>query len=545
VIICGLGPVGQLLALLLGDRRVKTLAFDREHEPYALPRAAVIDDEVLRILQSVGLDQAVLADAQVQPGASIITAGGRAVEVFRSRTGRLGHPPLVSINQPTMERTMLSALADRPTVEVRRWLTLETIERRADRVEIGARPTNGGVLERISASWLVGCDGASSGARSDLEIAFEGRTAPQRWIVVDALVDRPLSRVPHPYFIGRAYRPAVTLPMSPGRHRWEWMLHPGEDPAPHLEPEAVRRAVSEWLDGEHAEIERAVAYTFHTRMAAPWRRGRVLLAGDAAHLMPPFAGQGFSSGARDAGNLAWKLATVIGGASASLLDSYERERRPHVAAMQRLANVMGSFVQSTSPLRVRARDLLLSGIGTEPGSSACWPRTSSRYRPTAMAHSRRGLRGSPSAAPSGRCSHKRSASTIALARAGRSSHSTRRRLSRPPAHPSSIRATTPIGSELTTRAGRFCARIATCSPAEDRRTSAARSTHGGKSRHPNPTPRNVTDHGHSHRAHRPPRQGSRRRRRLSAARHRHGRERASRRRELPDLQRAPSRADPD
>jgi 3-(3-hydroxy-phenyl)propionate hydroxylase len=110
VIICGLGPVGQLLAVLLGDQGVATLAFDREHEPYCLPRAAVIDDEVLRILQAAGLDAAVLADAQVMPGASIVTAAGRPVEVFRARTSRLGHPPLVSINQPSLERTLLAAL---------------------------------------------------------------------------------------------------------------------------------------------------------------------------------------------------------------------------------------------------------------------------------------------------------------------------------------------------------------------------------------------------------------------------------------------------
>src|SRR6188472_2949432 len=109
VIICGLGPVGQLLALLLGDRGVHTLALDRDPEPYLLPRAAVIDDEVLRIFQAVALDRAVLADAQVQPGASIVTAAGRPVEIFRSRLGRLGHPPFVSINQPAMERTMLAA----------------------------------------------------------------------------------------------------------------------------------------------------------------------------------------------------------------------------------------------------------------------------------------------------------------------------------------------------------------------------------------------------------------------------------------------------
>jgi 3-(3-hydroxy-phenyl)propionate hydroxylase len=362
VAICGLGPVGQLLALLLAERDVRTLAFDRDPEPYALPRAAVIDDEVLRIFQAVGLDEAVLADAQVQPGASIVTAEDRVVEVFRARTGKLGHPPLVSINQPAMERTMLRALEDRPSVETRRNLTLEVVDRRADHVDIQVRPTGGGRSERITASWLIGCDGAASAVRSRLQIPFVGKTAPQRWIVVDARVDRPLGKVPHPHFVGHAERPVVTLPMSPGRHRWEWMLHPGEDAAPLLRSEAISEAIAEWLDGETVEIERAVVYTFHTRMAARWRRGRVLLAGDAAHVMPPFAGQGFSSGARDAANLAWKLADVLDGAPTSLLDTYEAERRPHVAAMQRTANMMGGFVQATSPRRVTLRDAFLHAL---------------------------------------------------------------------------------------------------------------------------------------------------------------------------------------
>jgi 3-(3-hydroxy-phenyl)propionate hydroxylase len=355
-----------LLALLLAERDVRTLAFDRDPEPYALPRAAVIDDEVLRIFQAVGLDEAVLADAQVQPGASIVTAEDRVVEVFRARTGKLGHPPLVSINQPAMERTMLRALEDRPSVETRRNLTLEVVDRRADHVDIQVRPTGGGRSERITASWLIGCDGAASAVRSRLQIPFVGKTAPQRWIVVDARVDRPLGKVPHPHFVGHAERPVVTLPMSPGRHRWEWMLHPGEDAAPLLRSEAISEAIAEWLDGETVEIERAVVYTFHTRMAARWRRGRVLLAGDAAHLMPPFAGQGFSSGARDAGNLAWKLAAALQGAPDSLLDSYERERGPHVAAMQRTASLMGSLVQATGERRVRARDRFLKAIDGTP-----------------------------------------------------------------------------------------------------------------------------------------------------------------------------------
>ena len=364
--ICGLGPVGQLLALLLGDHGVRTLAFDREPEPYDLPRAAVVDDEVLRIFQAIGLDAAVLADAQLAPSASIVTSDGRAVEFIRLDVGRLGHPPLVSINQPAMERTMLAALERRATVELRRGLTLESLDRRADHVDAYVRPSDGGRTEQISARFLVGCDGAGSAVRTRLQVPFEGRTAPQRWIVVDALVDRPLRRVPYPYFVGRAARPMVTSPMSPGRHRWEWMLHPGEDAAPHLEPAAIHRAVAEWLDGERAEIERAVVYTFHTRMATAWRRGRVLLAGDAAHLMPPFAGQGFSSGGRDAGNLAWKLAAVLDGAPERLLDTYEQERRPHVAGMQRLARLVGGLVQCTTRGRVGGRDRFLKAIDGTP-----------------------------------------------------------------------------------------------------------------------------------------------------------------------------------
>jgi 3-(3-hydroxy-phenyl)propionate hydroxylase len=291
-----------------------------------------------------------------------VTADGRPVEVWSAQVGRLGHPPLVSINQPSLERTMLAALEQRDSVEVRRGLTLEAIDRRADRVDVYARPTGGGVTERLSGRFLIGCDGGGSAVRARLQIPFEGKTAPQRWIVLDARVDRPLAKVSHPHFVGRAERPLVTLPMSPGRHRWEWMVHPDEDPTPYMQPDALRRAVDEWLEGETAEIERAIVYTFHTRTAETWRRGRVLLAGDAAHVMPPFAGQGFSSGARDTANLAWKLAAVLDGAPDALLDSYEQERRPHVAAMQRTANLMGGIVQSTSPVRVQVRDAFLKAI---------------------------------------------------------------------------------------------------------------------------------------------------------------------------------------
>jgi 2-polyprenyl-6-methoxyphenol hydroxylase-like FAD-dependent oxidoreductase len=322
VLICGLGPVGQILAHLLGACGVRTIAVEAAAAPYNLPRAAVIDDEVLRILQSVGLDDAVLREAQPQRSVSYMTAAGRVVEVLRPEHGNLGHPPLVSVHQPSIERTMIAALAELPSVEARWGQRLEVLDRRAEHVVAWVRPADGGRARAVKTRWLVGCDGANSSVRCRLGIPFGGFTFAQRWLVVDASVDRPLRRVPNPCFVGDPERPVVTLPMSPGRHRWEWMLHPGEDPDPFLDPATIAQRIAAWLDGECVEVERAVIYTFHARTAARWRAGRVLLAGDAAHVTPPFAGQGLSSGVRDAANLAWKLDAVLGGAPERLLDTY-------------------------------------------------------------------------------------------------------------------------------------------------------------------------------------------------------------------------------
>ena len=360
VLICGLGPVGQLLALLLGDLGVRTVAVDEAFEPYDLPRAAVTDDEVLRIFQAVGLDETILADTQIQPAVTYITSRGRRIDILRTEHGDLGQPPLVSINQPSMERTMVAALAQRGRVDMRWGHRLEVCDRAADHVTAWLRPVTGGRATPLCARYLVGCDGGRSTVRSRLQIPFGGSTFAQRWLVVDALVDRPIAKVPHPHFAGDTRRPMVSSPTSPGRHRWEWMVHPGEDPAPLLEPAHIRELMQPWIAGERAEIERAVVYTFHARTAARWRVGPVLLAGDAAHLMPPFAGQGFSSGARDAANLAWKLDAVLHGAPDRLLDTYEAERRPHATSMQKLAVRWGGVVQTADPRLGALRDGALS-----------------------------------------------------------------------------------------------------------------------------------------------------------------------------------------
>ena len=161
VLICGLGPVGQLLALLLGDLGVHTISIDAAHEPYNLPRAAVIDDEVLRIFQAAGVDEPILENAQVQPAVSYVTAGAVRFEGFRPVHGELGHPPLASIHQPSMEHTMLAALEERGAVELRWGKRLETIDRGAEHVTAWVRPVGGGRAEELRARYLVGCDRCS------------------------------------------------------------------------------------------------------------------------------------------------------------------------------------------------------------------------------------------------------------------------------------------------------------------------------------------------------------------------------------------------
>ena len=269
---------------------------------------------------------------------------------------------------------------ERRGVDLRWEDRLDALDRRADHVSAWVRRVAGGRTRQLRARYLIGCDGARSAVRSRLRVAFGGSTFVQRWLVVDALVDRPLATAGHPHFVGDVERPIVCLPMSPGRHRWEWMLEPGENADEFLAPDRIEALLAPWIDDERVAVERAVVYTFHARMASRWRAGRVLLAGDAAHVVPPFVGQGFSSGARDAANLAWKLDAVLNGAPERLLDSYEAERRPHAASMQSLAVSWGRVVQTTTPHIGWMRDALI--VGLERARALDWIQAHAKPLPT-------------------------------------------------------------------------------------------------------------------------------------------------------------------
>ena len=220
----------------------------------------------------------------------------------------------------------------------------------------------------VNARYVIGCDGARSTVRRFMGAALQDLRSHERWIVLDMILDHPPAGVPEAADeTGRVIdaiqycdpaRPTTFIPMPGKRHRWEFMLMPHDDPQPSFSRERIYDLLKPWnIEPAASTIERAVVYTFHSALSTKWRRGRLLLAGDSAHQMPPFLGQGMCSGLRDAGNLAWKLRDVISGdAPDELLDTYETERMEHVRAYIELAVKLGSVIQTTDPEKARQRD---------------------------------------------------------------------------------------------------------------------------------------------------------------------------------------------
>ena len=357
VLIAGLGPVGQLLANLLGARGMRVLAVDPASGPSGQPRAATTDDRALRVIQGVGLVEALTAHLVVQPRVSFVSADGRRLTLLETGPGPNGHPTLVGWHQPGAEKELLAGLGRFPSVRASWDVSVGRLQPTADTVRVGL--SDGTTVE---AAWVVACDGAGSTVRRLSGIGFAGSTFAQRWLVIDTQVASTPDGLDHVHFIGDPRRPAVTLPTAAGRHRWEFQ---GDGGVPSASVEGT--------------LERQAVYEFHARTADRWRAGRVLLAGDAAHVMPPFGGQGLAEGMRDAANLAWKLDAVVRGAPARLLDTYEAERRPEVRSATRVARSWGAVLQTRRPRLAHMRDTLMFTIDPTPVGS--WLRGRARPQP--------------------------------------------------------------------------------------------------------------------------------------------------------------------
>jgi 3-(3-hydroxy-phenyl)propionate hydroxylase len=250
-------------------------------------------------------------------------------------------------------------------VTVERGARIDSFEQHSDGITAMVSGPN---RRQVKAGWLLGCDGASSTVRKAIGASFEGSTFEQPWVVADVFVDPVDEGQPLIEFTCDPGRPIVTMPMPGGRRRWEFMLLPGESHEAMLKPSRLDQLIRDSGWSGSYEVERAVIYTFHARMASRWNQGRVFLLGDAAHVMPPFAGQGMNSGIRDAGNIWWKIAAVERGAAGPvLLDSFEQERRDHVKQMIDLAVRLGGIIQTAKPGVAKLRDTVIKSVMVMPG----------------------------------------------------------------------------------------------------------------------------------------------------------------------------------
>lgn len=347
VLIAGAGPTGLVLANILGMFGIQTLLVEANASTVSEPRAVSIDDESLRTMQYLGLIDKVRAKIVPGYGSYYYSAGGNCFARVVPDIMEFGFPRRSAFRQPVLEGQLREGLERFPCVKTRFRTRVMRLRDGGDSVSVDLCGENG-VAETVVARYVAACDGARSGIREALKIPMSGSTYEQRWLIVD--LAGSTDRFRHTRVYCDPARPALALPGPQGTRRYEFMLLPGESQEELLEEKRVRSlmAVHSTEDAGLA-IVRKVVYQFHARIAERWRAGNIFLAGDAAHLSPPFAGQGMNSGVRDAQNLAWKLALALRGELGDgVLDTYQSERRPHAQALIQMAVTMGKVMMPTS-----------------------------------------------------------------------------------------------------------------------------------------------------------------------------------------------------
>lgn len=382
VCVVGLGPTGLTLAHLLGRRGLSVLVLEREPEFYGNARAVYTDDEALRVFQTAGVADEVHVDMNVDSAVQWVKANGEVLVQFLQPQRPLWWPVVNFLYQPYLETKLETLLERYPHVEVRRGREVVDFAQDADVVTVVHAASSGsgygkrdnhldsGAPESVRASYLVGADGGRSVVRTRLGIEMTGRSFAERWLVVDLSAREgtdPFRHLPYFDFVCNPDMPTVSCPQPGGHHRFEFALTDADDKDLFESDETVHRLIGQYVDVAEVEVRRQLVYTFNALVADRWREGRVLLAGDAAHMTPQFVGQGMNAGVRDADNLSWKLEAILcHGADPRILDTYETERRPHAKAMIDFSVFNKSLVSIKHPLGSRARDLAMQAAVHAP-----------------------------------------------------------------------------------------------------------------------------------------------------------------------------------